>query len=954
MTMHAFIQELKKNFKGEIHTDPVSRQIYSIDASIYEIYPSVVAVPRDLRDLVTAVQMAYVHDIPVTPRGAATGITGGCLGNGLILDLSKYLDRILEINYDEEYAICEPGVIQDRLNEALAARGYRLGPDTSTGNRATLGGMMANNAAGSRSLYYGRMVDHVKAINLVMGSGEVLHFNEIDALTWQNKREQTNQEGKIYKAVWEIKNTCEEEIRRRFPPIPRRVSGYNLDEILRENSLNISRLIVGSEGTLGVASRIKVKIAKKPKFTALGVIHFYDINEAMQSISFMLDFNPMALEMIDCKIIEMGRLSPIMKNKLEWLRGNPAVIFAAEFHGNTPQEAEDKLRSLTTALQRNKIGYAHTILSHPQEIGHVWEIRKAGLGLLLSKRSYNRAIAFIEDLSIPPQHLAKFMNKFNAYLKEVGKDAGIYGHVGSGCMHIRPYVDLRSPEEGKLMVKIMQDVSSLVLEQGGALSGEHGDGLIRSWLNDKMYGPQIMQAFLKLKQAFDPKNLMNPGKVVNGPSPLENLRLDPSTPMNEVETFLNFSKEGGLALAADLCNGNGLCRKKETIMCPSFQASGDEYDTTRARAQALRGIIQGKLEGGLSSQELYEILDLCLECKGCKTECPSQVDMAKMKAETLYHYQKKHGISLRSRMFGHVGAINHFFSSFPNIFNSIGSSQLNKKVLEKIGFATQRPIPQLASYRFSQWFKNQLDHKKSKNKVVLFNDTYTEFNSPSIGEAAYQLLNALGYEVIIPPWHCCGRPLISKGLLPQAKQKALRLIELLYPYAAKEIKIVGLEPSCILTIKDDYFSLAGSFNGKVEKIAQSCQTLDEFLYDHLKNKGLDLPFNASPQFTLVQGHCHQKSLVGMEPTMEVLKAVPGIVAEEIPSGCCGMAGSFGYEEEHYALSMKIGELKLFPAIRSSPADVLLISNGTSCRSQISQGTGRKALHLAEALAKKMK
>lgn len=936
--------ELSKCLAGDMRFDAISKIAYSVDASIYEVEPVGIVLPKNVGDIIQAIHLANKYQVPIIARGAATGITGGCLGKGLIIDTSKYLNHILDVNYEEGYAICEAGVVQDQLNRVLSAQGYRLGPDTSTGNRATLGGMTANNSAGARSLRYGKMVDHVLSIELALANGELIEFSPLEPAALQSKLQLHNREGEIYRELIRIREAYKEEIQTRFPHIPRRASGYNLDELIKPGPFNACKVITGSEGTFGVIHKVKVEISKKPNALAVCVIHFHDILEAMQVIQEVLPFDPMAFEMIDDQILNLGRQLPTMVQKLKWVQGQPACIFAVEFDGRDQREASQKAAGLKQFLESKKIGYAYVLLEDPVSMSHLWEVRKSGLGLLLSRRTYSRAIAFIEDLSVAPQKLHAFMSKFLPYLKSKGKEAGIYGHVGSGCMHVRPYVNLRDPQDAALVHQMMLDISDLVLEQGGSLSGEHGDGLIRSWLNKKMFGDKIYRAFEELKTAFDPHHQMNPGKIVDGPPLFTNLRAGPDTKITPIKTYLDFSKEGGFELAADLCNGNGMCRKKETLMCPSFQATGNEYDTTRARAQALRAIINGRLPPEeFTGQGLLDVLDLCLECKGCKTECPSHVDMAKMKAEVLYQHQEKHGIPLRSRLFGHIGKLNAL--SPPALFNWFSSLSLTKHLLSWIGIAKERDLPLLAKQRFSAWCQTHIQPAGLSHKALLFNDTFTEFNQPEIGRAAVRLLNALGYQVLHLPWRCCGRPMISKGLLPQAKKHAAALIDALFPWAEQGIPIVGLEPSCILTLRDEAFSLLPG-DRRVNKVAEMSLTLDEFLV------GKELPFLQTnhPQVVRLHGHCHQKALVGTQPTLQTLRTIPQAQVYEIASGCCGMAGSFGYEQEHYAISRKIGELQLMPAIRAASAEDWIVANGFSCRSQIAHATGRKAKHLAEVLA----
>lgn len=952
--MEALARELKENLAGDVHFDMLHRRIYSVDASIYEVEPAGIVIPKHQQDLVRTLEITAEHGIPVIPRGAATGITGACLGKGVIVDLSKYLNKILDINIDQEYAICEPGVVQDSLNNVLAPFGYRLGPDTSTGNRATIGGMLANNSAGAHSLHYGRMLDHVEAVELMLTGGRVIKCCLLNEAEWQTKIKQNDDEGHIYRETARIQNHYREEIRRSFPQLPRRSSGYNLDQLLSGPPVNLSKLICGSEGTLGIASKIKIRISKTLRHTGLCLIHTQDMLKTMHELEAMLSFNPISLEMIDSKILEMALLSRNIRGKIGWLQGKPDAVFIAEFEGGSDEETAKKLSQFADHMKALKIGYACDIIQNPLTMKNIWEVRKTGLGLLLSKRTYNRAIAFIEDLSVPPCQLAAFMKELCDYLKKMGKEAGIYGHVGSGCMHIRPYVDLRKPEEMAKVEQIMLDVADMVLAHSGVLSGEHGDGLIRTWLNKKMFGEKLYQAFVELKTAFDPRNLMNPGKIVHGPSVTQDLRLSSDTKQIAIPTFLDFSEEGGFELAADLCNGNGQCRKGEKLMCPSYQATLDEYDTTRARAQSLRSIINGKMpKEDFTGKALYDVLDLCLECKGCKHECPSQVDMAKMKAEFLYQYQEKHGYPLRSRLFGHIDTLYRFGYPIRGILNAAGKSLWAKKVQAWLGITAERELPVMATERFSDWFKK---HAKTsgRKQAALFNDTYTEFMHPEIGIAAYKVLRALGYDVILISGKCCGRPLISKGMLRQAKTKAHSLIAALYPLAQMDCPIIGLEPSCLFAIKDDFKGLIGSGNSATAKelaaVIAACTTLDEFLCRHLENKRLPLSFSPGKTNVLVHGHCHQKSLIGVDATLAVLNGVSGFDVNEIPSGCCGVAGSFGYEQEHYEISMKIGNLHLLPAVRNASQETIIVANGTSCRSQIQHGAGRKAIHIAEAIA----
>lgn len=699
-------------------------------------------------------------------------------------------------------------------------------------------------------------------------------------------------------------------------------------------------------------------IVKLPKTLGLLLVSFDSLLESFQKIDFLLQFQPFSIEVIDNHILSLGHSSPQLRGKLSWLDKESKALLIIEIEGEHPADAENKIDELKNELIRKKIGSKHITILDPFKMADVWSLRKAGLGLLLSKRSFTRAIAFLEDLAVPPAALAPFMEKYCSYLQAHHKEAGIYGHAGAGCMHLRPYINLRDPDECAFMKQMMLDISSLVLDYGGSLSGEHGDGLIRSWLNPKMFGDKIMHDFQKIKQAFDPLNLMNPGKIIPLDQEWESLRNSPGEKLQSPSTFLDFQSEGGFELAADLCNGNGQCRKDEGIMCPSYQATRSEFHSTRARAQSLRAIIHRKLPlESFTSHGLHKVMDLCLSCKGCKTECPSQIDMAKFKSEFLYHYQQKHGFSLRTRLFSSIGKINQALSPFARYIDRLSRSWPMKMGFRWLGISANRQLPPLANERFSSWLNLYTQPPELDHSVVLLNDTFTEFNHPEIGQAAVKLLNACGFHVLLPPWNCCGRPAISHGMLPMAQSQAIALIESLLPFTDEKIPILGLEPSCLFTLQDDYptfFQLNDNLRKAFQAVSSQCQIIDVFLANLFETINPQALFHSKPLRVIVHGHCHQKSSIGMEKTMQVLKSVPGIEASLIDSGCCGMAGSFGYEKEHEEISLEIGELRLFPAIRRTPNDAVIIANGTSCRQQIQFGTGNGALHLVEALANKLK
>lgn len=948
-------KRLREETTAELRFDEISCQAWSSDASLFRIKPLGVALPKTQEDLEKIILIASELAVPIIARGAATGISGGCIGKGLIVDVSKYLTSILEINIQQQYAWVEPGVILNDLNEAISSYGYRFGPETSTGNRATLGGMAANNASGARSLRYGKMVDHVLEAEMILPYGKRVLFKELSEKEWEKSFHEESPLARVVRVADSLREYHKEEILLRFPKLDRRVSGYNLDTLLTYRPPNLAKIVVGSEGSLGVISKLKLKLIKKPDMAGLAIIHFHDLNQPFSALHSMLHWDPLALELLDHHILNLARDVPLIKNHLEWLKGDPEAIVIAEFDAHELRELKLKLTTFEADMRNHGIGYAYTLLTNPAEIASVWGVRKAGLGLLMSKRSYTNAVAFLEDIAVPVPELASFMLKFREILASHHKEAGIYGHIGAGCMHIRPYLNMKDSDDVALISTLMHQVSTLILEHAGTLSGEHGDGLIRSWMNEKMFGKNIYKCFKEIKRAFDPDNLMNPGKVVDGLTFDElqkDLKIGPKTETLAFKTFLDFSREGGYALAVDLCNGNGLCRKKEGTMCPSFQATGDEYDTTRARANALQGLIHGTYTNKERARaDVNDILKLCLECKGCKSECPSSVDMAKMKSEFLYHYQLENGTPLRARLFTSMPLYFKWGSLFPKLLNKLFSKPWMKKIQSRLGIAQERTLPVLTQERFSKWYEKNIQGKQLKGKrVLLFNDSYNEFVTPEIGKSAVRVLNAMGYEVICPPWKCCGRAHISKGRLKEAKRSARKLIETLAPYAKGKMPIIGLEPSCILTLMDEYRDFP-DLNAK--DVIDQCCTFDDFVYEHLEGGKLNLPFKKQPFHVKVHGHCHQKALVGMKSTLAVLRGVEGFTVEEIQSGCCGMAGSFGYEKEHYELSLKIGELKLLPQVRLSSKETLIVANGFSCRTQIADGAGRSAMHLAEALERQL-
>ena len=930
--MRNFIDELQHEVSGEVRFDRASLAVYAVDASIFEVEPIAICIPRSKEDIIAAIKIARKHKVPIIPRGAATGISGGCIGKGLVIDTSKYLNRILHIDSKNKIAIVEPGVIQDELNSALLPFGLRLGPDTSTGNRATIGGMVANNSAGAHSLVYGRMCDHVVALDVILYTGTSIQTKLLTNSEWEQKCESNTEEGVLYRTIDGIRNRYRSAIENEFPKISRRSSGYNLDALISCNDL--SRLIVGSQGTLGYISQITLKLSPILPKTSLVLIAVKDLITALHELP---KCHPFALEMLDSHIIQTGKSAPSLIGKLSFLPHHANALLIYEF-------ATSDTTSISNCLSQHKSldnTISFEIIHDPEVQKNVWDLRKAGLGLLLSKKSYSRAIAFIEDVAVPCAALGPFTKELIACLRMHGKDAGIYGHIGDGCLHVRPYIDLRKKADVQTMEAILHEVAQLVLKYQGVLSAEHGDGLIRSFLNKSMFGNTLYHAFCELKTAFDPYRLMNPDKIVTKEMHREWLRLTPTMPIRQQDTFFDFTQEGGFELAVDLCNGNGACRKQEGVMCPSYQATLDEKDTTRARAQALRSLIHEKItQEELLTPQFHDIFDLCIQCKGCKTECPSHIDMAKMKSEYLFWYHSRHGYPIRSYLFGYIGTFFRIASIFPRLSNTM--TLLMKPLFSIIGLTSKRQMPKLRMQRFSK----SRHARPNTTPIVLFSDTFTEFTHESLGEKARTILEWVGYSVIVPPWSCCGRTLLSKGFLPQAKQKAKKLLDHLYSYAVQGTQIVILEPSCLSTLFDEWGSL-NLDTVKLETLQQMCRSIDEVLLLHTDRLKEKIVRPAHP--IVIHTHCHEKATGGRK-TLALLKALfPGDV-EEVTSGCCGMAGSFGYEKNHYDISLQIANKSLRSLIDKMGLMLFtVVANGTSCREQLHALRYEKVFHIVELL-----
>jgi len=941
--------ELRKRVRGSVRFDQGSRLLYSTDASMYQVEPIGVVIPRDPDDVAAAFDVARSRRVALLPRGGGTSLTGQTVNHALVLDFSPHMNQVLEVNAEESWARVQPGLVQDELNAHVRPQGLLFGPDTSTSNRATLGGMLGNNSGGSHSIAYGLTVDHVLELTTLLADGTRVVFGTLTADAFEAKCRLDGAEGRIYREIAAVRTEFADEIRRRYPGHWRRVAGYNLNEAIKDFPLNVARVVVGSEGTLLTVLEARVRLVKRPAKTALDVIHYRDIQEALESSQSILETGPYAVELTDKVILDLARNNIEQSKRMAFVNGDPGAILIVEYAGETEAEVRGKVEALEARRARQRFGYAAHVAYDVGEQQSIWKLRKAGLGLLLGMKGDKKPIAFVEDTCVEPRHLRDFVPRFAEIFAKHDTTGAYYGHCSVGCLHIRPVIDLKTPRGLEQVRAIADEITDLVLEYSGTISSEHGDGRARSPFLERMYGPTLMGAFRRLKRAFDPDNRMNPGNIVDSPGIIENLRYGVSYKTWEPKTLLDFSEQGGFAAAVEMCNGVGACRKKlEGTMCPSYMVTRDEEHSTRGRANALRAVLSGRMAPAeFTGRRLYEVMDLCLECKGCKAECPANVDMAKMKYEFLHHYYQANGLPLRNRLFGRIAELNALGARVPALANRLASLPLSRWLLEKVaGIDRRRPLPAFAPQTFEQWFRRRTPAAAApRGEVVLFHDTFVNYNAPGIGEAAVRLLEAGGYQVVLVDRKCCGRPMISKGMLTEAREHARYNVERLHPYAARGVAIVGLEPSCLLTLRDEWVDLLRTDAARV--VARQSALLEQFLLRE-RERGLDLAFARHGRTALLHGHCHQKALVGTAPTVAALTWA-GYAVSEVDSGCCGMAGSFGFEREHYDVSIALGNRRLAPAVKAAPADTEVIAPGISCRQQIEHLAGRRAKHPAEAL-----
>ncbi len=985
-----FINELQKHFTGAIRTDLASRILYSTDASIYQIEPQGVVIPKTQDDLQAAVELAAKYKIPILPRGAGTSLAGQAIGDALILDCSRWLDSLIELDPESKTATVEPGLVLSTLNAAAAKHGLMFGPDPASAERATMGGVIANNATGAHSLQYGMSADHLISSDVIMADGTVAVLGERSTLD-------NSLVSSLYSSVLQIRETYVGEITEHWPTAWRNSAGYRLNYLLpwspskpsqwageyppiHPSQLNLASLLAGSEGTLAVIRHAKVNLVEKPKHTILAVLAYQSNADACDDVPRLLTHHPSAVELIPRFIIHQARSVPAYARQMGWVVGDPAALLVVEFSGDQPSALKEMAHAIGDVL---------TIAESKEDQARIWNVRKVGLGLLDSRPQSARPVAFIEDCAIPVQRLGEFVRDVEKILASHNTEGGIYAHASAGCLHIRPILDLKTQSGVKSLRSISEAVLTLTLALGGAMSSEHGDGLARAEHLERTYGTELMNAMRSLKSAADPENLLNPGKIIDAPKMDVNLRYGTAYQVQVWSPGLSFGNNGGLETAIEQCNGQGVCRKDTGVMCPSYQATREEMHSTRGRANLLRALISGKSVVGVGRARVHRLssfdpdkveaaaqaLDLCLACKGCKSECPSGVDMARLKFAFQAEYYKTHRRQLRDYVFGYFHVAAALAASLAPLSNTVMEMPVVKSLMAKVlGITDRRPFPQFARERARIKPAQTRVHRE---KVIYLADPFSKYIEPQVEQVAFDILSACGYDVHILPMIGAGASFLSKGLIDEARRHASKVLDVLNQIdPAREAPVIGIEPPEIYCLKHDYIDLLPAREAEVTKRIGKIWLMDEFLlrsdaFHNLRigNKGpvVNLESNQTRKIKF-HPHCHQRAEglspdglpIGTSATVDLLRLCAYDV-ELMDTGCCGMAGTFGYEAEHYDLSMKVGELKLFPLLREperTPRDLVdnnrksegenmksaVASSGAACRMQIKQGTGVDAIH----------
>jgi len=942
--------ELARCIAGDVLTDEISRCLYATDASIYEELPMAVVRPKDKLDCVQIINFANRHNIGLIPRAAGTSIAGQCVGNGMVVDISRYMTERVSVVENDSIRV-QPGVILDDLNDQLKLQGLRFAPDISTSNRCMIGGMIGNNAAGSHSVVYGTTREHIMELEVILADGSLLTFGPVNEAELNEKQGLQTREGDIYRTLFQMIDRHHDHILSAFPKanIIRRNTGYPLDYLANSKpwnvngpDFNLAPFMCGTEGTLAFITEAKLRLLPVVPDRKLVCVHFSDLMQAMQSVELMLEHQPAAIELIDKRILDLAKENIEQKQNRFWIEGDPLAVLITEFHGDS-NTVEKKTEAFTAWLEENKIGYSYSVIKK-LDVNRVWSIRKAGLGLLMGSKTNKKPIAVIEDAAVSPADLPAYVADILALMKRYETDCVYYGHASVGLLHVRPELDLKNDVDREKFVRIAGEVADLVLKYKGALSGEHGDGRVRAPFLNKQLGDNVYHLFETIKKTFDPNGIFNPGKIISTKSLDSNLR-GAGDKQTSIIPLLDWQSDLGLTNAIAKCNGVGVCRKSagRGIMCPSYKASHEEKFSTRGRSSVLRYIVNSTdTEKLLATPEVKEILDTCLGCKGCKSECPSNVDMARLKSEFLHLYNTQVGKSLEVRLAQYHGPLYRLATRVPRISNMLLGSRLTGLVL---GFAKGVRLPLFANAPLSRSLLSQ-PVNADKPVVVLLLDIYTRYYEPEIAQASVYVLNELGYEIVPIYYPDSPRMFISYGLLTEAKRSLARLIEQLEPY--NDIPIVGLEPSELLTLRDEAIDLVdSSLRDKVKAIKNRSYLFEEFIEKNKLDKKIRKLAPQNKKF-LIHVHCHQKSLTGTKSALKVIADMPGAEAEVIDSGCCGMAGSFGYK--FYDMSTTIAKTSLVPAINAEKGKATVVAAGFSCRQQVLRETGVKAYHPANVIA----
>lgn len=968
--IHELLQKIP--FEGDVYTDQLHQIIYATDASAYREIPMAVVRPKNKKDLQNIIQFANQHGVPLIPRAAGTSLAGQVVGNGIVVDISKYFTKIIEINIEKGFAIIEPGVVRDELNLILKKEGLFFSPETSTSNRCNIGGMVGNNSCGAHSLVYGSTREHTLEVKGFLSDGSEVHFKALFLEEFKKKTIGVQLENKIYQQINQLLSDTnnQKEIFEQFPnpKNKRRNTGYALDLLIESEPFqntpipfNFSKLIAGSEGTLMFITELKVRLTHlPPPHKILVCVHLNSITEAVRANLIALKHHPTAIELMDKTIMDLSKENISQNKNRFFIKDDPGAMLMVEFDKKSETEALKVAAEMEQEMRTAHFGF-HFSIVQGSNIGKVWEVRKAGLGLLSNMKGDAKPVPVIEDTAILPEHLEAYLADFEALLKKHQLSCVYYAHIATGEIHLRPILDLKKKKDQELFREIALQVAKLVKKYNGSLSGEHGDGRLRGEFIPLMMGEKVYNMFKDIKQTWDPKGIFNPNKIVDTPLMNTFLRYEANQKKKSFETIFDFSKHGGFLESAEMCNGSGDCRKSHLMggtMCPSFQASKNEKQTTRARANVLREYLsRSKAINPFDQKEIYEIMDLCLSCKACKSECPSNVDVTKLKAEFLQHYYDTNGVPLRSKLIAHISIVNRLGFTFRPITNFFMKQKWSSYLIQSsIGFTTQRSLPLLSKVTLNQYVRKLKSTEGKNGTVYLFNDEFTNFNDSDIGITAIRLLNELGYKVIVPKHLESGRTYLSKGLIRKAQSIANKNVGLLKDIVTENTPLIGIEPSAILSFRDEYPELVEHpLKNEAQKLAQNTFMIDEFLAREIeKGKIKKSQFNQKQQHIKLHGHCQQKAIASTLATKTILSFPENYTVEEIPSGCCGMAGSFGYEKEHYELSMQIGELVLFPTVRKTSMEVLISAPGTSCRHQIKDGTNRKVLHPISILYQALK